>query len=220
MTSQSPAVAKNKMSLNCRSILAFRLSATLFALLLCVGCQSGSISRSKLAASQLQVKFDGLESTRVLTSVCASGATPRQWTKRPTEKGAIYTHEQWRSPTGVTSVGVVYVHLPLPIGPAAILWLAEQHFAAMPGETGHVLAAWTDALGRSWFTAQNPKCSICGYIMTEGASAWIVYYGYKLDRGLQPGELSVAARSVTTIIPLARASDQPAASLLAQTAQD
>jgi hypothetical protein len=198
----------------------FHAGATLLAAVLCVGCQSGSISVGKLAASQSQVKFDGLESTRMLPAVYASGATPRQWAKRPTENGAIYTHEQWRSPTGVTSVGVVYVHLPLPIGPAAILWLAEQHFAAMPGETGHVLAAWTDALGRSWFTAQNPKCSICGYIMTEGASAWIVYYGYKLDGGLQPAELSVAARSVTTIIPLTQGNDQPAASLLSQTPQD
>ena len=111
------------------------------------------------------------------------------------------------SPTGNTGVGVVYVHLPLPIAPATLLWLVEQHFTSIPGQSGRLLGKWTDILGRSWFTAENSRLHICGYIITEGACAWIVYYGYKSAGELHPLEMSVAARSVESIVPMTQGRD-------------
>jgi hypothetical protein len=199
------------------TIRQFAAQALLLAAMLCIGCQSGPIFDSQLAATQSELTRNGLDSAQALPLVRATGATPSEWVKRPIENGAIYTHQQWLSPTGTTGVGVVYVHLPLPIGPTAILWLAEQHFAAMPGQKGHIVGEWIDPLGRNWFTAVNPQTNVCGYILTEGAAAWIVYFGYKLDRGFHPAEMSVAARSVTTIIPLTHANEQSTGSKVAET---
>ena len=185
-----------------KRIWTVRATAILFAALASIGCQSSSVSTSKLVANQSRLDFNGLESTRLLKDVSASGASPRSWAVRPLERSAIYTHQQWRSPTGYTGVGIVFVHLPLPVGPAAVLWLAEQHFASLPGQKGKLLGEWTDLLGRSWFTAQNTKAQVCGYVMTRGANAWIVYFACKATGELHPAEMSLAARSVESIVPL------------------
>lgn len=190
------------MGLSRKTIWTFRAVALLFATLVSVGCQSSSVCTTQLVASQSRLDFHGLESTRLLTDVSASGASPRSWEQRPLENNAIYTHRQWRSPTGYTGVGIVFVHLPLPVGPSAVLWLAEQHFSSMPGQKGRVLGEWTDAVGRSWFTALNPKCQVCGYIMTQGSCAWIVYFACKASGELHPVEMSLAARAVESIVPM------------------
>lgn len=190
------------MGVSRKPIWTVRATAILFAALSSIGCQSSSVSTTKLVVSQSHLDFDGLESTRLLTEVSASGASPRSWAQRPLENNAIYTHQQWRSPTGYTGVGIVFVHLPLPVGPSAVLWLAEQHFASMPGQRGKVLGEWTDVFGRSWFAAKNAKADVCGYIMTQGSSAWIVYFAHKLNGELHPVEMSLAARSVESIVPM------------------
>jgi len=195
------------MFLSPRKIWTVHAAAIFLAALALVGCQSSSVSTAKLIASQSQVDFNGLESTRLLKEVSATGASPRDWSQLPLESNPIYNHEQWRSPTGNTGVGIVYVHLPLPIAPAALLWLAEQHFESMPGQSGRLLGKWTDLLGRSWFTAQNSRLHICGYVIAEGACAWIVYYGYRSNDQLQPVEMSVAARSVQSFVPMNHALD-------------
>jgi hypothetical protein len=184
------------------------LIAMPIAMLLAVGCQSNSISARRLRDSQLELRHDGLSATRMLPTVCATGATPAEWVRKPTEFASIYTHEQWVSPSKTTGVGVVYVRVPFPVGPTAILWLAEQHFEAMPGQKGRIAGEWIDPLGRRWFTARNADTYVCGYIMTEGNAAWIVYFGHKLDAGFHPDEMSVAARAVTTIVPLTRANER------------
>lgn len=188
------------MGLSRNTIWTVRAVATLAAALVSFGCQSGSVSTAKLVANQSRVDFNGLESTHLLVDVSAAGACA--WTHRPPESSALYSHEQWRSPTGITGVGIVYLHLPLPVGPSAVLWLAEQHFASIPGGKGHVLGEWTDLLGRSWFMAQSTRLHVSGYIMTEGYCAWIVYFAYKSDGQFHPAELSLAARSVESFVPL------------------
>ena len=193
------------MRLSRQKIWTVHATAILLAAMVLVGCQSSPVSTTRLIANQSHLDFDGLQSTRVLDEVRATGAAPRSWTQPPLETNAIYTHEQWRSPTGNTGVGVVFVHLPLPLAPTALLWLAEQHFASMPGRSGRVLGTWTDLLGRSWFTAENPRLHVCGYVITEGPCAWIVYYGYKTNGELHPAEMSVAARSIESIVPMTHA---------------
>jgi hypothetical protein len=195
------------MCLGLHSFWTVRATAILLAGMALLGCQSSSISTTKLVASQSRLDFDGLESTKVLNEVAVTGAAPRSWNQLALETNPIYTHTQWRSPTGNTGVGIVYVHLPLPIAPATLLWLAEQHFASMPGEDGHFLGRWTDILGRSWFTAQNSHLHLCGYVITEGSCAWIVYYGYKLNGELHPSEMSIAARSVQSVMPMTELHD-------------
>ncbi len=195
------------MGLTRQIFWAIGSAASVLAVTGLVGCQSSSVSTAKLIASQSHLDFDGLQSTTLMKQVSAAGAAPRSWKQLPVESNAIYDHQQWRSPTGNTGVGIVYVHLPFPIAPATLLWLAEQHFASRLGQGGHLLDKWTDIVGRSWFTAQNSQLHICGYVITEGAVAWIVYYGYKSAGELHPAEMSIAARSVQSVVPMTHLHD-------------
>ena len=113
----------------------------------------------------------------------------------------LYTHEQWRSPSSLTGVGVAYVRLPLPLSSKAIAWFAKQEYGKKAAD-GRIIAEWTDELGRSWFEAENKKYHVRGYVTTRGLEAWIVYSGYRLTDPPEPAEISLATRSAETFIPI------------------
>ncbi len=92
------------------------------------------------------------------------------------------------------------MHLPLPLSTDMVIWLAKQRYAERD-EDGHVIAEWTDPLGRHWIEAENRKFHVRGYALTEGCSAWFVYFGYKINRPLHPGEIAMAAKSLETVVP-------------------
>ena len=55
-----------------------------------------------------------------------------------------------------------------------------------------------------------------GYAVTNGGDAWIVYFGYKINRPPDPAELSLAARCVDTVVPGANAVPAPSKANVAQ----
>jgi hypothetical protein len=166
------------------------------------GCQTAHApSRSRLIEHQLPIDFSGLKSTQDIDSLRITCSPPARWYAQPQQKTALYTHEQWKSPTGYTGIGVVYIHLPLPLSAKALIWFAKLEYAKS-SKDGKLLDEWTDDLGRPWFEGENAKYHVRGYAVVDGFNAWIVYFGYKVSRPINTAELGLAARCVETVMPL------------------
>jgi hypothetical protein len=177
-------------------------TVTLLALMVAgVGCQTGkSVSSQQLIEHQALIDFSGLNSVQPIVSVQASIAAPRRWELLPSRPNALYAHEQWRSPSTHTGVGIVNARLPFPLSTKAVVWFAKQEYSKQ-GTGGKLLAEWTDELGREWFEAENEKYHVRGYVVVKGFSAWVVYFGYRARFAPNLAEISTAARSAETAMP-------------------
>ncbi|MBC8106970.1 MAG: hypothetical protein H7Z14_10305, partial [Anaerolineae bacterium] len=131
------------------------------------------------------------------------------WERIAPRPSRLYSHEQWRSPSGHTGVGVAYIRMPIPLGAGTLAWFAKQEYGKK-SEDGRIIAQWTDNLGRTWFEVENKKYHVRGYVTTRGLDAWIIYSGYRLTSTPDPMELSVALRSLETIAPIMPPTTQPA----------
>src|SRR5262249_6777326 len=129
---------------------------------------------------------------------------PGHWEALPTKKTLLYTHQQWRSPTLSTGVGVAHIQLPLPVPAEAVLWFAKNQYLASVADQkdGKLINQWTDSVGRQWFEAQNSKYHVKGYALTRGNEAWIVYSGYRMSRDPVPKEIALAERSLDSVVPM------------------
>lgn len=175
----------------------------LLALLTWVGgCQgTQQVSGRRLIEHQAMIDFSGLKPVETVESVQTSIAAPRRWELLPNKSNPLYTHQQWRSPSADTGVGIVCAHLPLPLSAKAVVWLAKQEYAKQ-GRSGRILGEWVDPLGRSWFEAENTKYHVRGYVVVHGFTAWIVYFGYRTQYPPDLAEISLAARSADTAVPM------------------
>jgi hypothetical protein len=191
------------MGFRIRAILPMLLLATVTA-----GCQLQSVPTTRLIQHQAMIDPSGLKDSSVCDAVKVHVASPQKWEALTPKKTAVYTDMQWRSPSKMTGVGVAYVHLPLPIPASTVAWLAEREYSKR-AQDGKLLSLWSDALGRPWFEAENNRFHIRGYIVTRGFEAWIIYCGYRLDQPPSAAELSVAGRSLETIVPTPFAQDIP-----------
>ena len=182
------------------------------------GCQSGkpTVSNTALLAHLPGVNFSGLTPMRQVAGVNVACSVPEQWKPLKLEHTALYSHQQWKSPSGYTGVGVVYAGLPIPLDAQAVLWFAKLEYGKRGDNNNQIIAEWTDNLGRPWFEAQNSKYHVRGYAMTDGGDAWIVYFGYKVNRPPDPSEVSLAARCVDTVVPGANALKTPLKPKVAQ----
>lgn len=178
------------------------LIAALMFLALMSGCQVGpSVATNQLIAHQVFVDFTGLAPSHNVRMLKIQIAPPRDWEAIRTKASPLYSHLQWRSPSHVNAVGVVYAKLPIPFSAKTIAWLAEREYAQQAND-GRVLGQWTDSLNRCWFEAENKFYHVRGYVIAHDGDAWIVYCGYKLASPPMPKEMSLAARSMETIVPL------------------
>jgi hypothetical protein len=179
-----------------RRIAGSALAALSF--LLAGGCQSAR--PYDIASQRAFVDFTGLGPLMNISALKASGSVPLVWDPLPLKQTPLYTHEQWRSPTLTTGVGIAYIHLPLPIPASAVLWFAQCEYTSQESD-GRSLGRWTDSVGRQWFAAENHRFYVQGYVVTRGLDAWIVYCGYRRANAPRPYELSLAVRSLETIVP-------------------
>ena len=115
---------------------------------------------------------------------------------------ALYRHEQWRSPSTHTGVGVVYAYLPLPLSGKDGRLVCQSRNTRKQNEEGRVIAEWTDALGRSWFEAENEKYRVRGFVVTQGFQAWVVYFGYRVKFAPNIAEIGLASRATETVAPM------------------
>jgi len=190
-----------------RSPAAAAVFLSLFAatIVTSAGCQSAApVSHRRLIEHRALIDFSGLKPVEYLEAVKVSVAAPRQWEVRPQVSTPLYTHQQWKSPSGNTGVGVAYVRLPLPLSERMLLWFAKREYTKRGGD-GRVIDQWRDELGRPWFEAENDKYHVRGFAVARGFSAWFVYFGHKTGSPPDPAEISLAARCAETIVPETRA---------------
>jgi len=174
------------------------------------GCQTGQqVSSHRLIEHQALIDFSGLAAPRVAEEVRVQVAVPQTWIVHDIEKKSLYTHQQWKSPSAKTAVGVIYSRLPIPISANTILWMATKQYTAR-GDDGRELGRWDDEVGRKWFEAETSKYHARGYVIVNGLDAWIVYSGFKTNVPPEPGEISLAARCMESFVPIAKGEKAPA----------
>jgi hypothetical protein len=145
------------------------------------------------------VDKEGLKKVQLVQALKVTAAPPADWAMLPAYKGALYTHQQWRSPSKATGVGVIYARLPVPLPVGTLLWFAKQEYTKQQAE-GRLIAQWTDSFGRSWFEAENNKYHVKGYAVVQGTDAWFVYSGYRMTMDRKAEEIALAERCQETIL--------------------
>jgi hypothetical protein len=176
------------------------------------GCQTGTqVVRHRLIEHQALIDFSGLREPEVADAVQVQVSVPQAWVLHDIERKPLFTHQQWKSPTAKTAVGVIYARLPLPVSSNTLLWLATKHFAKR-GEEGKELGRWDDEVGRKWFEAETKKYHARGYVIVNGFDAWIAYSGFRTDVPPEPGEISMGMRCMESFVPIAAGESTPVAS--------
>ena len=166
------------------------------------GCQTAQqVPTARLIQHQALIDFSGLRPPEVVEPVRVRASVPQTWVVHGVERKALYTHQQWKSPSAKTAVGVVYARLPLPVGSGTMLWLARQQYAKQSAD-GKDLGTWEDALGRKWFEAETNQYHARGYVIVNGLDAWVVYSGFKLDTSPEPADIALAARCMEAFVPI------------------
>ena len=191
----------NAVSIAALPLRSAVLLAALALLAFAGGCQTAApVTNRRLIEHQAMIDFSGLKPPEEVEAVKVSCSVPRQWEVMPLKKTALYSHQQWRSPSTHTGVGVVFVRLPLPLSEHTLLWIAKREYTKA-SDDGKLIGQWTDELGREWFEAQNNKYHVRGYAMVRGFNAWLVYFGSKTGYPPDLAELGLAARAVETFYP-------------------
>jgi hypothetical protein len=176
------------------------------------GCQQTShVTHRRIIEHQAFLDFSGLKPPELIEKVNVRAAMPRNWDRLESQSNPLYTHQQWRSPSTKTGVGVAHIRLPIPISTGMLMWIAKREYTKK-GNDGRILAEWTDELGRPWFDAENNKYRVRGYAIVSGFEAWVIYFGYKSKFPPDPAELSLAARAAETIVPNLGGSAKPSES--------
>jgi hypothetical protein len=183
-----------------RALRTLIFSICLFTLI--SGCQVQNVaSRAQLTQHFIEIEKTGLDTPAQVAVLETQAAFPLGWMALPVQKAALYTHQQWRSPTKRTAVGITYVRMPLPLSTKTLVWFATNE-AGKKVDDGKILRQWRDGLGREWFEAENAKYHMVGYVMTRGFDAWINYAGYRVSEPKDDAEYDLATRSLDTIMPL------------------
>jgi hypothetical protein len=143
----------------------------------------------KALFSEYRDKIDesGLALSMAVDPLKINAAFPAGWQALPLQKSSLYTHQQWRSPSKRTGVGVTYVRMPIPLSTKTLVWFAMNE-AGKKTNNGKIIRQWHDELGREWFEAENEKYHMTGYVMTRGFDAWINYCGYRVQEPMEPLE--------------------------------
>lgn len=147
--------------------------------------------------------FSGLKEPEVADAVRTQVSVPRTWLLHDIERRALFTHQQWKSPSAKTAVGMIYARLPFPVSANTILWLATQQYSRR-GDDGRELGRWDDEVGRKWFEAETKKYHARGYVIVNGLDAWIAYSGFRTDVPPEPGEITLGVRCMESFVPIAR----------------
>lgn len=166
------------------------------------GCQM-TAPAPKALFTEYREKVDesGLALPLAVDPLKVNVAFPAGWQALPLQKNGLYTHQQWRSPSKRTGVGVTYVRMPLPLSTKTLVWFAMNE-AGKKTNNGKIIRQWHDELGREWFEAENDKYHMTGYVMTRGFDAWINYCGYRVQEPMEPLEIQLGNRALDTVMPL------------------
>jgi hypothetical protein len=171
-----------------------------------VGCQTTPpVSVKKLELHRETIDVSGLKPSQIVEELRVSWSVPSgQWTALPVKKTPLYVHQQWKSPTASTGIGVAHIKMPLALPASFVIWFAKNEYIRRTSDpnAGRLISEWTDSLGRQWFEAEDSKYHVKGYAIARGSEAWIVYSGYRVTQTQKPGEIAVAERSLDSVVPM------------------
>ena len=120
-------------------------AAGLFSLILLIaasstGCSTTStVTVRRLINHQAMIDFSGLRAPERVDAVKINVAPPESWTPLSLKKTALFTDMHWKSPSGVSGVGVAYVRLPIPISPRMLLWFAKSQYNSKSNDGGKMI---------------------------------------------------------------------------------
>lgn len=199
------------MGISCRHRAGRSGALVLFVMLVATWAGAGCVvappvSTKLILRQQRLLDFTGLLPAQTIKDLNVKWSAPRGWEALPPKTGMMFTHQQYRSPSGVTGVGVAYVRLPFPVSSNMIAWFAQREYLKKHNDQkeAQLLGRWTDSAGREWFEGVNNKYHGTGYVMTRGNEAWIVYSGWRVMFPPNAEEISVSKRSLQTIVPVAK----------------
>jgi hypothetical protein len=189
-------------------IVVSRLVAPFVLVFACLsGCQTAGPSRTQLVEYRGQISDLGLADPVSVEALKINASLPNGWEALSAQKSALYTHQQWRSASHRTAVGITYIRMPLPFSARILAGLASNEVGKKT--TGRVHRRWTDELGREWFEAENDRYHLTGYVMTRGLDAWINYCGYRVKEPMHEAEVDLGGRALASILPAAIAPRNP-----------
>jgi hypothetical protein len=141
------------------------------------------------------------QSVPVLAARCVP---PLDWKPDPLKQSSTHTHEVWISPTGRTAYGVIYFHLPLPVGPDLALWGFLNQMRATEGQATLLGKKWDANLGALRFVAEGGQYTVRTNLFVHGFSGWAVYAGTLRAWPVDQAELELAerAREDTVVGPI------------------
>jgi hypothetical protein len=170
-----------------------------------IGCQAAPVvSVRKLEQHRELADLSGLKPAQIVEALRVSWAVPSgNWQALPVKTTPLYTHQQWKSPSASTGVGVAHIKMPLALPAQMVIWFAKnEYIRRAQNQDGKLIAQWTDDLGRQWFEAEDAKYHVKGYAMVKGTEAWIIYSGYRLSLDRKPNEIAIAERSLDSVVPV------------------
>ena len=180
---------------------ALTIGGAFIIAMLAGGCQMGSVPQERLVEQRLRIDDTGLSEAMTVEEVKAVASLPLGWVELKTQKTLLYTHQQWRSPTKRTAVGVTYVRLPLPLGRSVVEWMVMGEITKR-AKCGKLIRDWQDDVGRHWFEVEDQDFHLVGYLMVRGFDVWLNYRGYRLREPKDQEEIQLADRALGTVLPM------------------
>ncbi|MBV8780329.1 MAG: hypothetical protein JO353_02925, partial [Phycisphaerae bacterium] len=85
----------------------------------------------------------------------AQAVPPLGWKPDPLKQSSSHAHEVWLSPDGRTAYGIIYFHMPLPVGRDFALWAFMNQMKQTEGEAILRSKSWDEQRGCERFVAEG-----------------------------------------------------------------
>ena len=116
---------------------------------------------------------------------------PAGWRLALRKADTRHIHKVWISPSGATAYGVIFFHLPFPVGPDLALLGFLQQMKIAEGAANLITRSDDAALPGVRFVADGTHYRIRAKLTTAGFEGWTCYAGTRLDRPVNEPELDV-----------------------------
>jgi hypothetical protein len=164
--------------------------------LLAAGCRTAPVSPGgEVSRLSEPVLNEALNATVV---------SPEGWTRQEVSRAFNHVHENWVSPTGKTSYGIIHFMMPIPVGTEnAFRYGFLAQMKRDEGEATVLEQAWDESIEGLRFVAEGGRYRIRTFFVVRGLRGWAVYAGTLKNEAVIETELELAerAREATVLAP-------------------
>jgi hypothetical protein len=161
----------------------------LLAISLLAGCRTTPV---KPVAVIFDQELSPPTPVAALQAICRP---PLGWKLDPPKQSSTHTHLVWISPSGRTAYGVIYFHLPLPVGHELALWGFLNQMKATEGEATLIEKKWDPNLNALRFVAEGGQYTVRTNLFVRGFVGWAIYAGTLRAYPVNQAELELARRA-------------------------